>query len=51
MVRCTDLGRFALIETESGMARINMLSQRFHQTVSAKKNEQFKMLIRSSLRI
>ncbi|KAJ4185163.1 hypothetical protein NW755_008606 [Fusarium falciforme] len=32
LVRCTDLGRFAFIETESRMGRINMLSQRFHQT-------------------
>ncbi|KAJ4232276.1 hypothetical protein NW759_002664 [Fusarium solani] len=32
LVRCTDLGRFAFIETESSMGRINMLAQRFHQT-------------------
>ncbi|WAO91180.1 Hypothetical protein NCS54_00863700 [Fusarium falciforme] len=32
LMRCTDLGRFTFIETESSMGKINMLAQRFHQT-------------------
>ncbi|EEU39662.1 uncharacterized protein NECHADRAFT_43968 [Fusarium vanettenii 77-13-4] len=33
LVRCTDLGRFAFIQTESSMEKINMLSRQFYEIV------------------
>lgn len=36
--KCVDLGRFAFMETEKQIGKINMLSGAFNGTVSVKRN-------------